>query len=202
MAKRGKPAHNRKQGKRTGSGILSREKEQRAIMRELEGKKYDTEQKETLMPNLEVRVKKHGVPPSEALDQRAGSFVGRLCLRGEISKQQLAAAEQWMEERAAYLAAINCPPGDQAIDLTRTPGRNNGENVERSVTAMRRFEASKQALKEAQNAIGLRSNLYAAMNLLVERDQELHHLVGDLREALNALARHYGITGAKRGKAA
>ncbi|WP_116654409.1 hypothetical protein [Pelagibacterium sediminicola] len=195
MARRGRPAHNRKQGKRTKTGILSREQEQKAIMRALEGKKYEAAEKETLMNNLEARVTKHGIDPKKAMDQRAGSFVGRLCLGGEISKAQLAAAEQWMEERHAYQFAIDCPPGDQAIDLTRAPGRTHGEDVARTQKAVERFEASKKALREAQDAIGLRSNLYAAMNLLVEREQELHHLVGDLREALNALARHYRITG-------
>ena len=49
------------------------------------------------------------------------------------------------------------------------------------------------AIRHAQNILGNRGNLYAAIDLCVIKEIELHHMVGDVRLVLNALARHYGL---------
>ena len=53
--------------------------------------------------------------------------------------------------------------------------------------------AAEAAIQTAQNIIGLHGNLYAAISLCVVGEVDLHHMVGDVRLALNALARHYGL---------
>lgn len=199
MARHKKPAHNRKPSgtPRLSSGRISRSDEAKQIDRLLTKKQYDQAQRETLAPGLEARVRKHGVNPSAAMDQYAGSVVGRLSLIGEqgggISKKQMAAAVAWLEERAQYTAAMAAPPDARAFDLSRTPGRSNAETPERDRDIIERHRQARDAVHAAQAVLGLKSNLWAALNIIVEQDKEMPHLIGDLREVLNALGRHYRI---------
>lgn len=203
MGRHNKPAHNRKQGKkvRLPNGILSRSDEAKSVMKSLEAQKYDQEQKETMLPNLLARVRQHNLSPKNARDQRAGWYIGRLAMVGQeaggLSYEQEQAATQWLEDRHAYMSTIAAPKSDAAFDPTRTPGRSNSENESYAIRCRNKYKLAREAVREAQNALGLRSNLWAALSLIVEQDKELPHMIGDLRELLNALAHHYGIT---RGK--
>lgn len=199
MARHKKPAHNRKAKgtPRLPNGRLSRSDEAKRIDNMLTQKRYEQEEREALAPALETRVRLHGVKPSDALDQYAGSVVGRLSLLGEegggISKKQMAAAVAWLEERAQYVAAIAAPADARAFDPSRTPGRTNAETPERDRDIIQRHAEARNAIHAAQAVLGLRSNLWAALNLIVEQDRDVPHLIGDLREALNVLGRHYRI---------
>jgi hypothetical protein len=199
MGKHKKPAHNRKAKgvPRLSSGRLSRSDDAKRIERVLVQKQYEQTERETLAPALETRIRLHGVKATDALDQYAGSAVGRLSLMGEkhggISKKQMAAAVAWLEERAQYVAAIAAPADARAFDPSRTPGRTNAESPERDLEVMERHRKARDAVHAAQAALGLKSNLWAALNIIVEQDRDMPHLVGDLREVLNALGRHYRI---------
>lgn len=132
-----------------------------------------------------------------ARDQLSGSVVGRYALMGAqaggLSRAQADAAFIWLEDREAYSRAMQSPPDAAAVDLSHVPGKSHAENVERTRSAIKRHKDARDALQAAQNALGLRSNLWAAINLIVEQDRDLPHMIGDLREALNALGYHYGI---------
>lgn len=208
MGRHRKPAHNRKAKgvPRLPSGRLSRSDEAKKLDRALQEKQFDQDERETLMPGLQARTQKFGVKPADAMDQYAGSVIGRLSLIGEkhggISGKQMEVAQTWLEERAAYAAAVASPPDARAIDLGRTPGRSNAETPERDREIIAKHRAAREAVQAAQNVLGARSNLWAALNLLVEQDRGAPHLVGDLREALNALGHHYGIIPRKKQRAA
>lgn len=208
MGRHSKPAHNRKAKgvPRLPNGRLSRTEEAKKIERMLELNRYEKESREAMLPALQARTEKFGIKPKTAMDQYAGSVIGRLCLMGEqaggINQRQMHAATAWLEERAAYQAAIASPPDARAFDMGRTPGRNNAEDPERDKRAIQRHKGARDALQAAQDALRLQSNLWAAMNIIVEQDKGAPHLVGDLREALNALARHYDRLGRKMGRVA
>jgi len=159
---------------------------------------------------LMARWRVHHVPMEKLRDQMAGSYIGRLCLShlsagGDelvgITLTQYDAAQAYMADLRAYHVAIDAPKQMGAIDLNAVHGRSHHENVKRSEQAIVRFLGANKdgsggatgAIRDAQMVVGNRGNLYAAMELCVIKDVDLHHMVGDVRLALNALARHYGL---------
>lgn len=186
----GKRGPKKQEGKREAGGRLSRkpiEKQARDIA------KVAADEWEAMNTALMARWRVHHVPMEKLRDQMAGSYIGRLCLSGELSQQQYDAAQAYLSDRRDYHMAIDAPKQMGAVDLNAVHGRNHHENVGRSQQAVARFMAAEAAVQNAQNVIGLRGNLYAAIALCVVSEVDLHHMVGDLRLALNALARHYGL---------
>lgn len=142
---------------------------------------------------LMARWRVHHVPMDKLRDQMAGSYIGRLCLTGELTHQQYDAAQAYLADRRDYHMAIDAPKQMGAVDLNAVHGRNHHENVNRSQQAVTKFEAAQAAVRQAQTILGMRGNLYAAIELCVIKDIDLSHMVGDVRLVLNALARHYGL---------
>ena len=178
-------------GKREPNGKLSRKPED-VLERVLE--QVDREVRETLMTALGARVRVFGVDPANCMDQRAGSFVGRLRMSRELSQPQYEAAMKWLESCEEHSWAINAPKRPNAMDLNRVHGNPTApENVDRLARIMARHKAAKAAIQAVQNTMGAHAHLFGALQYLVEQDVELNHLVGDLRVALNVLARHYGM---------
>lgn len=186
----GKRGPKKQEGKREAGGRLSRkpvEKQARDIA------KVAADEWEAMNTALMARWRVHHVPMEKLRDQMAGSYIGRLCLSGELSQQQYDAAQAYLSDRRDYHMAIDAPKQMGAVDLNAVHGRNHHENIGRSQQAVARFMAAEAAVQNAQNIIGLRGNLYAAISLCVVGEVDLHHMVGDLRLALNALAKHYGL---------
>lgn len=184
-----------KSGKRERNGQLSRRDEDVAA-RALEAvRDLDREQREALSTNVAARFRRFGVPMEDALDQRAGSFVGRLRMTREISAAQYHAAEMFAVEQANYRTAMASPREPVAIDLNATHGSSlYAEDEGRSRRHFHRYESSLKAVTAKQNELRGTANLYAALNLCVVQDISLPHMIGDLRLALNALVKHYGLT--------
>lgn len=189
MGKRGtKP----KQVKRERNGRASRRKAD--VMAETL-KALDTEQRETLGPALIARNRVLGVQPIHTKDQLAGTFIGRLCLQGMVSRAQYHAAQSWLDDCRRYALALGAPrssPG--AIDLNATRGRSIEfpEDEDRTRQAVEEYDAAIKVIQAAQNELRLGGSLYAALHYVVNMDLELYHLVGWLRLALNPLVKHYG----------
>jgi len=186
----GKRGPRRQEGKREAGGRLSRkpiEKQARDIA------KVAADEWDAMNTALMARWRVHHVPMEKLRDQMAGSYIGRLCLTGELTQQQYDAAQAYLADRRDYHMAIDAPKQMGAVDLNAVHGRTHHENVGRSQQAVARFMAAEAAIQTAQNIIGLHGNLYAAISLCVVGEVDLHHMVGDVRLALNALARHYGL---------
>lgn len=190
----GKRGPKKAAGKREINGRLSRDPEDRKA-REIAA--IDAEAWDAMHVAVMARVRVHGVPLERAKGQNAGSFVGRLRDEQQLSDAQLDAAQTYLVERAAYRRAISAPPDIDAVDLNRVKGRASAENGERSQRDRARYEATLKAVQDAQNALHGTATLFAALDFCLVRDMPLRHLVGDLRLALNALAKHYGLIGAK-----
>lgn len=184
----------RKPGKREPNGKLSRAPAEVAARRK-DG--LDREEQDTIAVAIEARQRVFGLPPTISRDQMAGSAVGRYCLQGIITRTQYDAAMLYLADCEAYSHAIGTPGIPRAVDLNRIGGKDNHENITKSKTAMARYDAMVKAVRAKQTEIGNMGNLFGALDTVIRRDVQLEHLVEDLRIGLNALARHYGVDGAK-----
>jgi hypothetical protein len=187
----------RKSGKRENNGRLSR-KPSDALKRVLET--VDAEDREALAVGLEARVRVHGVRPEDARDQMAGSFIGRLCMQRVISRQQYEAAIIWTEDVQNYRKAVSAAQGREpgAVNLNATKGRNEYENEAFVLRSRARYKAATSAVQDKQNELRGSAHLFGALETCVMRDVAIEVMVGDLRTALNALAKHYGLMGQRR----
>jgi hypothetical protein len=147
---------------------------------------------ENIEPIL-TRMRKFGLTEKDARDQKAGTFIGRLQLTKVINQAQYDAAQQFLAVYEAYQRALKSP------DALRS-GAGGGDQGESATYArwcrgaVDRYEAAIAAVREEQNLHENRgANLYAGLDYVVTRDQQMWHMVGDCRLALNALAHHFGI---------
>lgn len=192
----GRRGPRKQKGKREPNGRLSRDPAI-AAARHLEA--LDLEERAAIAVGLEARQRVFGIVPRLSRDQMAGSAVGRLCLCGELSRVQYDAAQAWLECREAYLRAVSPAIGKQpgAINPNATHGQSNYENVAQSRLAVARYTAACSAVQEKQNELHLHSHLTGALDVILVRDVQIENLVGDLRTALNALAKHFKLEGRK-----
>lgn len=187
----GKRGTKLKAGARLANGRLSRKKAD--VMDRVNGA-IEREERETLRPGIEARIRVHGIAPEVSRDQRAGSFVGRLCMSKELSMRQYEAAMRFLEDHRNNAMAIRAPRDPSGVDLNRVHGNSLAEeNVEFVRRATKRWREACTAVQERQNEMRGHGAIYAALYACVIRDTEAHHMVGWLREGLNALAKHYGF---------
>lgn len=141
----------------------------------------------------EARTRLFGISNSAARDQKAGTALGRLSLSGEISRRQYMAGERILSLRSNYLTALSAPKGPEQI---WDSAAFTSTDEEQHAAWCRAVIAAYDAAIRAMVAAGWQhrnSNLIGAVDSIIYRDQPLQHLVGDLRLALNALARHFGL---------
>jgi hypothetical protein len=153
----------------------------------------DRAERETLAEGVAARIRA-GVRPELARDQFAGSFVGRLYLGGEITRIQLEAAEIYLKECQDNSIACASPPPPRAVDLNRAHGAPVGaEDERRTQLARQKYDAARRAVMEKQIEVRGFANLFGALSVCVLDDRPATNLIGDLRIALNALAKHYKV---------
>lgn len=193
-------ARGRKPGKREPNGRLSRRRtEVSARLRDA----LDRDERDTISVAVEARQRVWQVPQAQSRDQMAGSFMGRLCLAGEISRIQYEAALLWIEASEKNSIACRSPRPPGAVDLNRTIGRGSDYEDVAAVTRWReQYEAASKAVQEAQNHLRGTASLFAALYECVIQDRAFVHMVPDCRLALNALAKHYKIDGGQGQRAA
>lgn len=161
----------------------------------------EAEEREALRTGVEARHRRYGINPGQLRDTDAGSFVGRLRITGEITMQQCEAAMEYCRVYEEMQAAVGGPKPSGAVNLNATKGMPSPENVQKSREAMEAWDKARKAVQARQDELRGGGALYAALDYCVIRDGEHPHMVGWLREGLNALARHFKI-GDKRKEAA
>lgn len=154
---------------------------------------WTKEEQETVAPALEARQRLFGLSVDKSRDQKAGSFIGRLCIGKELSQAQYEALCMWEESARQYSIIMAGPKGDSAQDPNRVAGRSGHENVKRSEEIIKRHRAAERAIQDKQFELRGMANLWAALDICVRQDRDQFRLVGDLRHCANALIRHYGI---------
>jgi hypothetical protein len=185
----GKRGPKRQQGvKRTASGRISRAVD--AHYEHLEA--------------IHTRMRLFGLSESDARDQKAATFLGRLYLTGQLGKRpgsdnMWEAAQELLRMRDAYKRALKAP------DALRNSTGSGGDMEETEAYAnwchavVERYEAVERAVS-AENSLHEHrgSNLHAALDFIVFRDQQMHHMIGDVRIALNAI--HHHLTGGRKSR--
>lgn len=174
-AKRGRP---KKEGAlRTPSGQISRAKEPPAKVAQL------------------ARMRIFGMTASEALSDLASDNLGRLHLAYKrdktegISTSQYDAAERYREVLNDRRKA-ECSPAAH-YDHTGTVGTSDPDDYAKWVVrAKQTYNDARRAIEEAQLETRT-SNLFAAVQFLLEDDQYFPHMIGDIRLVCNALHRHF-----------
>ena len=189
----------RKPGPREPNGKPSRRKGDVAAQRKAA---WDATQMEAMATALEARQRLFGLDQANARSQHAGSFIGRLYIGREISAGQYEALCAWEKLAREHAIVCGAPKGDTADDPSRVSGRSNGDSTSYEARVMEKYRSAHRAIQERQNELRGVGALFAALNECVERDREFHHLVGSLREASNALARHFKINPIDTRKAA
>lgn len=147
---------------------------------------------ENLEPIL-TRMRIFGLSEADARDQKAGTLIGRLNLQKIIDQQQYDAAVEYLRIYEQYKRAIKSP------DALRTGSgggdQGQGADYERWCgNAVSKFTAATNAVMAEQSLHANRgTNMFAAIDYILTRDEQMWHMVGDCRLALNALAHHFGI---------
>lgn len=181
----------RKAGKREANGRLSRKPDMVSARKIAH---YAKVEQETLAPALDARERIWGVAPAVSKDQFAGTFVGRLFLGGDLTRMQLEAAQIYHQECVNNSLACAGPAPPKAVNLNATHGASvDMEDVAQTRKWRMSYKLSREAVQAKQDEIHGNGNLFGALSICVLQDQPLTHLVGDLRIALNALVRHYGL---------
>ena len=194
----GRRGPKRKAVTRQPNGQPSRSKAALDTRAKLAREGLDREQQDMIAVGIEARQRVFGLPVTVSRDQMAGCAVGRYCLLGGkdgITRLQYDAAMLYLADCEAYSRAIATPGIPRAVDLNATGGQNHHENVGKVLATIRSHEAMVKAVQSAQNELRNTANLFGALDAVIRRDVMLDHLLGDLRTALNALVRHYGIDG-------
>lgn len=151
-----------------------------------------SEYQENLVPIL-TRMRMFGLSEVDARDQKASTFIGRLQLTKVISQAQYDAAVEFFHVHDAYKRAISAPDGFKSSGGAAGAGESEG-HAAWCRKARQRYDSAIAAVQAEQNLFANRgAAMIAALDYAVLRDEQMWHLVGDCRLALNALAHHFGI---------
>ena len=147
---------------------------------------------ENIEPIL-TRMRMFGLSEKDARDQKAASFIGRLQLTKVINHSQYDAAIAFFDIHDNYKRAISAPDG-----MKSSGGVGGGGGTDAHAAwcrgAILRYDRAVAAVQDEQNLLANRgATMIAALDYLVLRNEQVWHLVGDCRLALNALAHHPGI---------
>ncbi|WP_455480490.1 hypothetical protein V3564_04975 [Bartonella sp. B12(2025)] len=136
---------------------------------------------------IEMRAKHFGLSVEEAKNPLSGTYIGRLCLQGELSQDQYDAAQQYLQIRNDYL----CAKGFPGAIYDETPSSSDDEAREKWVKmATHQFLAMQEIVQEVQHLYH-QYNFYAAIQYLVIEDKVLSYLVNSLRIVLDALHKYF-----------
>lgn len=145
-----------------------------------------------------ARRSKFGLSEAEALDQRAGTAIGRYAMLGEkhkvdgISRPQFLAAETYHAHWRAFLRAMNAHEGPAGM-VIGGHGHDgdviDDDEIERDVRAVQRFDEAEKIVLALPNGLAAAK----ALDVVVCQNREDYGALGDLRIALNALVKHYRI---------
>jgi hypothetical protein len=173
------------------------------VIREPNGRVSRKHQEPPSKLALEARARMMGVSMEAAEDPQTAEWIGKLHRRYQdwrrgaassecqpsmsISSTQYDAIKSYRLLRNDYLKAIQAP-GAVYDGGGRGLGDEDAANTwARYMTS--KYDAARKAIQEAQN--GSCFNLWAALDHCVIQEQQMPHMIGDLRVLANALATHF-----------
>ena len=154
---------------------------------------------------LEVRARMHRISLDEAMDQKAGDWLGRLHMAYEvwrkkdrvddklqppqsISTSQYYALLSYQTLHNDHLKAVGAPGAYFEGIGTGMTDEDATAKWARNVKA--RYASARKAIQDRQNHHP--GNLWAALDMCVLQGQQMPHMVGDLRTLGNTLSNHFG----------
>lgn len=189
MSKRGR---KRKAGKREPNGRLSRRKADVQV-------RIGEVAKEARSVAIEARMRVFGMTKEQASKTTSGFALGRAldameALGGGRTATHLAAADCYLEDyRLYHRHKLGVPvPGDRKPSAPES----DADYEKLAKTARERWDAAQGVISDVCREVGTRLPATAVENIII-RDIDMPNLHGDLRLALNALARHY-LVGKRR----
>lgn len=147
-----------------------------------------------------ARVRMYGVKMKDAATAEAATVIGRLSLAGQhnegISRDQYEALIEYRDARERYFKAIMAP--DSLAVSSGAGGLPDSDDADMRIRAKNRYMGARDAIMACQLDYPI-SNLFAAVDYLVIRDELHSHMIGDLRLVGNALHRHFfGLDGRRK----
>lgn len=142
------------------------------------------EERKVMKVAVNARMRVFGLSEGDAKQQFAGSFVGRAHLDGLLSRDQLDAAHTYAQTIMNYRTAIQAP---ERIRNGRGGDLDDQEYTNRCKAAVSRFNDMVSSLREVDRMEG--TNSLGVLEPAVLRDIDMHHMIGHLRIALNAIHR-------------
>lgn len=155
---------------------------------------------------IALRMRVFGLTEKEARDQKASTYVGRLCLAGirhstdGVSEAQYDAAMAYQQAYTNFKRAVKSPDA-LAVGSGGASGAEGPGYEQWCQRAVSKWEGIKQAVY-AEQELYTHANMWAALDYIVSQDTDLPHMIGDLRLGLNAVAHHLGIIAPAGSKAA
>ncbi|MDD9329130.1 MAG: hypothetical protein PV353_01640 [Bartonella sp.] len=136
---------------------------------------------------IEMRAKHFGLTKQEAKNPLSSTYIGRLCLNGELTQEQYDAAQKYLQIKNNYLCAKGLP---NAV-YDEMPSSSDDKARDQWVQLVtEQFSNVQEVIRETQGFYR-QHNLYAALQYLVVEDQTLPYLVSSLRIILNALQKYF-----------
>lgn len=176
MGKGSRKSPNRKTGRRTASGALSRSKAAKQERQEVEDVRSFAEapqqvvwqarrrqqtafqepensatwRSKQLAPVTKAEVQKHGL-------DLAGSILGRLVVQGELTKEEMAAGEDYCDRYLRYTALNGLPrPTPRMLRYSAVKGRaNTADRIEAAVAVKKAHFRDRRALDQCGEAVRL-----------------------------------------------
>lgn len=146
-----------------------------------------------------ARMRMFGLSEARASTQEGGPVIGRMLLREELDDDQAEAAARYLEIRNAYHRAIGAVSDTGRAPPPEEEGEGTYEDF--CYRARKRWSAAEGVIRDVMQE--QRSPAPAsALEHFIVRDMYVPELVGPLREALNALHRHFVRGDRSRRKAA
>ena len=150
---------------------------------------------------ISARQRVLGVSESDASDPLSGTVIGRMRLAwspkmsgpGAISESQYQAAQQYIRDVRAYRVAIEAPRSTKAASYDGASGRGVPVDPEWAQSAVMRYGRVRKAVMECQANIQGGPDLIEVLDVFLIQDKHIYNLEGDLRVALNALQKYYGV---------
>ena len=134
---------------------------------------------------IEARQRIHGLTPALAVDQKAGSVLGRMCLAGDITEAQYEAGMRFYKAHAEMLRATLGPRGLETVEPAASGDSVSDDYIEWAMGAVGRHRSAKDRLSLPE--------WFAVQCVVLEDRVPLSYM--PVTVALTVLATGYGLIG-------
>lgn len=148
---------------------------------------------------VSARIRVHGVEPTAALDQRAGSLIGRMRLAGDITEEQYLAAVYWQQARSRLEWAIDVPGRVVEPKDGTTSGGDPDRTAEAVQAAIATWDEMHQFIRSTPFLSNLaKQDMIDALEAYIVREHLIGTLFLPLKRALDRVD-EFVTRAAKRG---